>query len=204
MKYLDNKVQIHQIINFLWLRIIALKNRVAFKLNKANGWHRLWLVFCAFSFIFWMLSAVRDAPPPSLYPYMPESYNALTTESKNTILEINVMDTSGAFVHSFKEIETDKNKNRPWLISLAGSSWKNLLIKMPNEQVIAFKDSASIDDIRKACQEYWGIVKKYAREQEETFFAYYLMYWFFLCSFLYVLGITVNWISRGFKSKTPN
>jgi hypothetical protein len=77
----------------------------------------------------------------------------------------------------------------------------SILIKMPNNQLIALKDLRG-NAIENTCKEYWGIVKKYARKQEKInpFLISMLSNWLILCIFLYILGISVAWVRQGFKN----
>jgi hypothetical protein len=158
---------------------------------------------------------------PNYYPEAyEEAYNALSSKSKNAIFEINVPKTPGIYTHSFNQFETSKSA---WIIlGFPDNPWSNhILIKMPNGQVIAFKTHASIDDIKNACQEYWGLISKYTPAQLSVIKKYSppplkeytpahkeginpkffnaLKIWFMLCTFLYAFGISIAWTRRGFK-----
>jgi len=167
-----------------------------------GGWHRLWIVFSGLSLAFLLATTTLYVEPmPESYSFRNEFYDALSSESKNKILEINVFDEPKALSNSFLELVNPKSE---WLVTsnTKGKLKDSILVTMPNNQIIAFKKEQYGDSMKEACQEYWGIIEKYAHKQKKInpILISMLSNWLILCTFLYGFGISVAWVRQGFKN----
>ncbi|WP_154699530.1 hypothetical protein, partial [Legionella pneumophila] len=152
-----------------------------------GGWHRLWIVFCVVSLaIIFVTNKLYVGLNPEYYSFRNEFYEALSIESKNKIIEINVADELGALSNSFEKLINPKNR---WLIlsNIDGKLKDSIMVKMPNNQTIAFKRQQKFSSIKNVCEEYWDIIKNYARKQEKINpnLIKILSYWIKCCIFLY-------------------
>lgn len=173
--------------------------------HMLGGWHRLWFMLCGLSlFLILATNTWFVGPIPESYLYKNEFYNALSPESKNTILEIDVHEPK-ALSTTFAHVN---NHNSDWLVmsNIDGKLKDSVLVKMPNNQIIAFVKHASINAMQNTCKEYWGIVEKYAHKQKKVnpFLISILSDWLIWCIFLYILGVSVAWVHQGFRNNAVN
>lgn len=141
---------------------------------KLSGWHRLWVVACA-----WYLAAVAafvtvEWPTPERVSHRPEFYGRLAPESRKIILDA-------------------EQRSR------AESSRESVHVEFPNGHVIAFSADVSQQEGNKVSREYWSIVEEKASQRKRSLLLRTTFLWLIPCVGLYALGWSVAWVVRGFR-----
>lgn len=173
--------------------------------HRLGGWHRLWFILSGLSlFLVLATNTWFVGPMPESYSYKNEFYDALSPESKNTIIEIDVHEPK-ALSNTFANVNSP-NSNWLAMSNIDGKLKDSVLVKMPNDQTIAFVKEVGINAMQNTCKEYWDIVEKYAHKQKKVnpFLISILSDWLMWCVFLYILGVSVAWVRQGFRNNAVN
>lgn len=163
------------------------------KLDKLNGWHRLWILLSSIYFILVTSYVILEFPKPENIPHQPEFYKKLSKKSAGMIESNNVEDIralGGKIVTNFKPItEVEKDVNI------------HPLVEMPNKHTIEFKEDYKKEAMEAVSSEYWHIVEQKATEKRLYILLYAFLFWLFPCLALYALGRSINWVHKGFRQK---
>jgi len=142
---------------------------------KLSGWHRLWIVVCAIYLAIVSVFVALNWPNPERFSHRSEFYESLASESREKIVESR---------HDHQSVV----------------SGDVIRVEMPNRHVIPFSREFSEKELEKVAAEYWSIVKKNANEKKIELMVNAGLWWLIPCFVLYVLGWSIGWIYRGFKS----
>ena len=146
------------------------------RLNKLNGWQRLWVLVSAIYLFVVIFFAVFTFPSPENNTDADKILKSLPTKS----LEILAGQSSGV---------PDK---------LTDEHSKTIPVTYPNGQVLEFLPSTNKTDIEYVSKEYWNTVTDLTNTKRIIFLFQMLLAWIVPCVILYLLSWSIGWVYKGF------
>ena len=143
---------------------------------RLGGFHRLWIVLSFLYFMIIALFIINTWPNAHDIPNKIKFYNALAPDIKKLV-------------------------HNPFYDKYGGIPVNSTPVEMPNKYVIYFEKSVPKETIEKASVAYWVQVEKEATHQQINLLLLGLLYWLIPCATVYVAGLLIQWIIRGFKER---
>lgn len=188
------------------------------KLDKLNGWHRLWILLSIIYFVLVAAYVILKFPKAENITHQSEFYKKLSEKSAGMIEPATLDDALalGGKIVQETDLQKAQREGLPegFVLDKPQSPIKkdifdeikpdidfHPIIDMPNGHSIEFKKKSSEGDMRLVSQEYWQVVERKAREKKLHLLLYAVLFWLGPCLGLYALGWSINWVYKGFKQK---
>jgi len=141
-----------------------------------NGWQRLWVLVSGLYLVSVIAFVALEFPKPENVSHTPALLKQLSSQSRSLL------------------VPEDKD------------GWQNAEdwgtdVEMPNGSRLSFKKGVPENDMSVAAKEYWAAVTMIANERRLSLVGYAALWWFIPCFAVYIIGWTVGWVYRGFRSK---
>ena len=161
---------------------------------KLSGWQRLWVLMSA---VFLGLVAAYVSltlPNPVDIPHSQTFYDQLRPELRNLI----------ATTKSPEQFHVER-PTRPGDRQKLQEEWDKAEplyhVKMPNGHVISFLITVPEKDMNDVAREYWRIIEKEVDQRRLRYAFIAFLLWGGSVIILYLLGWSIRWVHRGFKSQ---
>lgn len=196
------------------------------KLDKLNGWHRLWILLSTVYFVLVTSYVILKFPKAENISHQSEFYKKLSKKSAGMIDPATLDDALALGGKIVQEADLQKTQRaggkkniniglpegfildkpqRPIKKDIFDEIQPDIdfhpTIEMPNGHSIKFKEKLSEEDKRIASQEYWRVVEQKATGKRLHLLLYAFLFWLVPCMVLYALGWSINWVYKGFKQK---
>lgn len=136
---------------------------------KLGGWQRLFIFVATLYLIVVAIFAAFNYPKVETTHHRTEFYERMSKESVAIL----------ANAHNNRDI---------------------VRAKMPNNHVISFATSTPQEQMEKISREYYKIVTEHVDRERWLFFGIaFLVWWMLPLILLYVVGVAVGWVYRGFR-----
>ncbi|WP_303909447.1 hypothetical protein [Thiohalomonas denitrificans] len=150
--------------------------------KNLGGWQRLWVVTAIVYLIGVGWVTWSSWPASASITHKQAYYSQLTPEAQTRILNAKVREEDeDAFIHDAQSVKNAE------------------LVEMPNGHVLVFRKSLPRGEAEAFAREYWTVVEHAAYKRRLVNVARAFAWWFIPLALIYVGGLAVRWVFRGFK-----
>lgn len=152
------------------------KMRQKMQIKKLNGWQRLWVL----SSVIWLITVLFIAV--STYPTKQNTFIGDDEVMKNlSDKTIKILAKPGGVVGKYSNIRSVET--------------------LPNGLEFSVASGMSQADIDYVRNDYTNVDNKIVNKKRISFIWQMAMFWIAPCIVIYVIGLSLNWVYRGFKKE---
>ena len=157
--------------------------------KRIGGWKRLWLVIAVIYLFAVVAVAWTTHPQPEQMRHTFSLYSSIPQPQRNLILNTQVNPSNESDFIADAELIKDTT-----------SSYGVIRAQMANGHTLIFRAGQNQTAIDAAAKAYWASVEHATTRTQELFALQAAAWWAVPLFLLYVLGLSVRWIYRGFRS----
>ena len=150
-------------------------------MKRLNGWQRLWVLLSLIYSIPVAVVALLQFPTTNESYHTDDFYRELRKESLSKLVISPSKSKSGGSFIDPDDIGTQ--------------------VEMPNGHLLPFKKGVTDDEMRTVAREYHSITERATLNRRLRIVGYSLLAWITPCVALYLVGVGIAWVRRGFRSE---